>query len=49
MNILIIDDQRFIRETMKADIHKYLAEDNVEIYEASNGNQGIDLILAVEA
>ncbi|MCU8009898.1 EAL domain-containing response regulator [Shewanella sp. SM34] len=49
MNILIIDDQRFIRETMKADIHKYLAEDNVEIYEASNGNQGIELILAVEA
>ncbi|MGI2094336.1 EAL domain-containing response regulator [Shewanella oncorhynchi] len=49
MNILIIDDQRFIRETMKADIHKYLVEDNVEIYEASNGNQGIELILAVEA
>ncbi|MCU8003021.1 MULTISPECIES: EAL domain-containing protein [unclassified Shewanella] len=49
MNILIIDDQRFIRETMKADIHKYLAEDNVEIYEASNGNHGIELILAVEA
>lgn len=49
MNILIIDDQRFIRETMKADIHKYLAEDNVDIYEASNGNQGIELILAVEA
>ncbi|WP_330148582.1 EAL domain-containing response regulator [Shewanella oncorhynchi] len=49
MNILIIDDQRFIRETMKADIHKYLAQDNVEIYEASNGNQGIELILAVEA
>ncbi|MGI2215011.1 EAL domain-containing response regulator [Shewanella oncorhynchi] len=49
MNILIIDDQRFIRETMKADIHKYLAEDNVEIYEASNGSQGIELILAVEA
>lgn len=49
MNILIIDDQRFIRETMKADIHKYLVEDNVEIYEASNGNQGIELILALEA
>lgn len=48
MNILIIDDQRFIRETMKADIHKYLAEDNVQIFEACNGNQGIELLIDIE-
>ncbi|KZK70236.1 diguanylate cyclase [Shewanella baltica] len=48
MNILIIDDQRFIRETMKADIHKYLAEDNVQIFEACNGNQGIELLIGIE-
>ncbi|QYX62827.1 EAL domain-containing response regulator [Shewanella putrefaciens] len=48
MNILIMDDQRFIRETMKADIHKYLAEDNVQIFEACNGNQGIELLIDIE-
>ena len=48
MNILIIDDQRFIRETMKADIHKFLVDDNVQIYEACNGNQGIELIIDIE-
>ncbi|WP_133178232.1 EAL domain-containing response regulator [Shewanella decolorationis] len=48
MNILIIDDQKFIRETLKADIHRYLAEDEIHIYEASNGNQGIELLMALD-
>ena len=47
MNILIIDDQKFIRETLKADINKCLAENEINIYEASNGNQGIDLIMGL--
>ncbi|MGL5668055.1 MAG: response regulator, partial [Shewanella sp.] len=48
MNILIIDDQKFIRETLKADIHRYLTEDDIHIYEASNGNQGIELLMALD-
>lgn len=48
MNILIIDDQQFIRETLKADIYNCLAEREANIYEASNGNQGIELITSLE-
>ncbi|MCL1089400.1 EAL domain-containing response regulator [Shewanella profunda] len=45
MNILIIDDQRFIREAMKADIHKRFTESELTINEACNGNEGMALII----
>ena len=44
MNILIVDDQRFIRESIKADFEKLVNEQPLQFFEADSGNQAIDLL-----
>lgn len=52
MNILIVDDQEFVREAIKADLIEstLLSTFNSEFqsFEASNANEGIDVIVAME-
>ncbi|MBW8186299.1 EAL domain-containing response regulator [Shewanella nanhaiensis] len=44
MRVLIIDDQRFIRETIKAELKRQLHYLEVFFYEAECGNEAIELI-----
>jgi len=52
MNILIVDDQEFVREAIKADLIESTLQStfNAEFqsFEASNANEGIDVIIAME-
>jgi EAL domain-containing protein (putative c-di-GMP-specific phosphodiesterase class I)/DNA-binding NarL/FixJ family response regulator len=52
MNILIVDDQEFVREAIKADLIEstLVSTFNSEFqsFEASNANEGIDVIIAME-
>lgn len=44
MNILIVDDQRFIRESIKVDFETLVNEHPIQFFEADSGNQAIDLL-----
>ncbi|QUM75592.1 EAL domain-containing response regulator [Moritella sp. 24] len=48
MNILIIDDQVFIREAIKADLAASILVNDFQTFEAEDANQGIDAIVAIE-
>jgi len=48
MNILIVDDQKFIREAIKADLVETSVEHDLQMFEAEDANQGIETIVATE-
>lgn len=48
MNILIVDDQKFIRETIKADLEHNALIGSCKIFEGQDAKQGIELIVANE-
>lgn len=48
MNILIVDDQTFIRESIKAELIESPVVNSCQILEAEDATQGIDAIVAVE-
>ncbi|KXO09487.1 diguanylate cyclase/phosphodiesterase (GGDEF & EAL domains) with PAS/PAC sensor(s) [Moritella sp. JT01] len=48
MNILIVDDQKFVREAIKADLVESTFEYDFQMFEAEDANQGIETIVATE-
>ncbi|MGC3834500.1 EAL domain-containing response regulator [Moritella viscosa] len=48
MNILIVDDQQFVREAIKADLVETRFEHDFQMFEAEDANQGIETIVATE-
>lgn len=48
MNILIVDDQKFIRETIKADLENNALIAGLKIFEGQDAKQGIAAIVAIE-
>ena len=48
MNILIVDDQKFIREAIKADLVESIFKHDFQTFEAEDANQGIEAIVATE-
>lgn len=48
MNILIVDDQAFVRESIKAELAEHVCEAGFQTIEAEDANQGIEAIVAVK-
>ncbi|MFT5806018.1 MAG: EAL domain-containing protein (putative c-di-GMP-specific phosphodiesterase class I) [Moritella dasanensis] len=48
MNILIVDDQQFVREAIKADLAENTLHNKVKTLEAENAQQGIEAIVAMK-
>lgn len=48
MNILIIDDQPFVRDAIKAELAEQTLYNNVQTFEAENAQQGIEAIVTAE-
>ncbi|NQZ51507.1 MAG: EAL domain-containing response regulator [Moritella sp.] len=48
MNILIVDDQKFVREAIKADLIESTLDHDFQTFEAEDANQGIEAIVANE-
>ncbi|SGY84649.1 response regulator [Moritella viscosa] len=48
MNILIVDDQKFVREAIKSDLVETRFEHDFQMFEAEDANQGIETIVATE-
>lgn len=48
MNILIVDDQKFVREAIKADLVDNILTNDLQTFEAEDANQGIETLVAIE-
>jgi len=48
MNILIVDDQKFVREAIKADLVESTLEYDFQTFEAEDANQGMEAIVAID-
>ncbi|MDX2319622.1 MAG: EAL domain-containing response regulator [Moritella sp.] len=48
MNILIVDDQKFVREAIKSDLENYTLNKDIQTLEAENAHQGIEVIVTAD-